>query len=107
MRNLAAGNKVNFTVFTIIVIVIMLILAGAVILVLSNAQEDHEISSSTAIYDNNYNYIELENTAVVSKKWNGNYYLKENETKKEYNLGKYSVQVGKCSFNFGNSTFLD
>ena len=82
MRNLAAGNKVNFTVFTIIVIVIMLILAGAVILVLSNAKEDHEISSSTAIYDNNYNYIELENTAVLSKKWNGNYYLKENETKK-------------------------
>ena len=95
MRNLAAGNKVNFTVFTIIVIVIMLILAGAVILVLSNAKEDHEISSSTAIYDNNYNYIELENTAVVSKKWNGNYYLKENETKKEYNLGKYSVAFDK------------
>lgn len=95
MRNLAAGNKMNFTIFTLIIIIILLIIAGAIFIVLRNGNEEYEVSSSICIYDTNYNYIELENAGIVSKKWTGGYYLKENETKKEYDLGKYSVAFDK------------
>mgnify|MGYP004471553595 FL=1 len=95
MRNLAAGNKMNFTIFTFIVIIILLILAGAVVIVLQNGKTEYEVSSSICVYDSDYNYIELENIGTVSKKWTGGYYLKESQTDKEYNLGSYSVAFDK------------
>lgn len=95
MRNLTSGNKMNFTIFTFIVLIILVILICAVTMVLKNGKEEYEVSSSSCIYDNNYNYIELENDGMISKKWTGNFYLKENITKKEYELGNYGVTFDK------------
>ena len=91
MRNLTAGNKIKFTMFTFIVIVILAIITGGLIIVLGNEKEKYQVESTAFIYDSNYDYIELENAAVISKKWTGNYYLKENLTKKEYKLGENVV----------------
>lgn len=95
MRNLTAGNKMNFTVFAFIVFVILIMIVCAVTMVLNNGKEEYEVSSSACIYDNNYNYIKLENDGVITKKWTGEFYLKENETKKEYELGEYAVAFDK------------
>ena len=95
MRNLTAGNKMNFTIFALIVLVILIILCVAVIMVVRVDKEEYEIPNSMKIYDKDYNFIELENDAKVTKKWTGNYYLKENATKKEYNLGNYAVAFDK------------
>lgn len=95
MRNLTSGNKMNFTIFTFIVLIILVILVCAVVMVLRTEKETYAVSSASCIYDNEYNYIELANDAEISKKWTGNYYLKENETKKEYNLGNYAVSFDK------------
>ena len=95
MRNLTAGNKMNFTIFAFIVLVILLILAGAVFIVLKNGKTEYEVSSSICTYDSNLNYIELGSDGVVTKKWTGGYYLTENDTKEEYNLGNYSVVYDK------------
>ena len=91
MRNLTAGNKMNFTIFVFIVLIIIFMIIIAVINGLKNAKEKYEISNSACVYDYKANYIELENDSLISKKWTGNYYLKEDETKKEYKLGNYSV----------------
>ncbi len=91
MRYLASGNKMNFTIFAIVIVLILVILSFAISLVLRNDKEEYQIENTAFLYDNDYNYIDLENTAVISKKWTGNYYLKEDETNKEYKLGKYSV----------------
>lgn len=91
MRNLSSGNKMRFTVFAFIVLIIIVLIVQAVIIGLRNVKEKYQVSKSACIYDYNYNYIELENGAQISKKWNNNYYLKEDETKNEYKLGKYSV----------------
>ena len=91
MRNLSSGNKMKFTVFTLIVLVIIILIVQAVIIGLRNVKEKYQVSKNACIYDYNYNYIELENSAQISKKWNNNYYLKEDENKNEYKLGKYSV----------------
>lgn len=95
MRNLSAGNKMNFTIFTFVVILILVILVCAIITVLKYEKEEYQVNSSAFIYDNDYNYISLENTAVISKKWTGNYYLKEDTTNEEYKLGKYAVSYEK------------
>lgn len=91
MRNLTAGNKMNFTMFVFIVLIIIFMIIIAVVNGLKNTKEKYEISSSACVYDYKANYIELENDSLISKKWTGNYYLKEDETKKEYKLGNYSV----------------
>ena len=101
MRNLASGNKINFTVFTFVVILILVILVCAVVIVLGYEKEEYQVKQSAFIYDNKYNYIELENPAVISKKWTGNYYLKEDITDKEYKLGDYAISYDV------NSTALD
>ena len=95
MRNLTSGNKMNFTIFAFIVLIILVILCTAVVMVLRTDKEEYDVLSTSSIYDKNYNYIELENDAKISKKWTGNYYLKENTTKKEYNLGNYAVSFNK------------
>ena len=101
MRNLTAGNKMKFTMFTFIVIVILAIIIGGLMIVLGNEKEKYQVESTAFIYDSNYDYIELENAAVISKKWTGNYYLKENTTKKEYKLGEnvVSYDANKKSIN--------
>ena len=91
MRNLTAGNKMNFTMFIFIVLIIIFMIIYAVINGLKNTKEKYEIYSSACVYDYGANYIELENDAQISKKWTGSYYLKEDVTKKEYKLGSYSV----------------
>ena len=105
MRNLTSGNKMNFTVFAVIVLIILIILITSVVMVLKVKKDEYEISSQESIYDKDYNFIELENDAKISKKWTGNYYLKENVTKKEYNLGNYAIAYNKNMRNldlFGN-----
>jgi len=91
LRNLAAGNKMRFTMFTFIVIAILVILICAVIIVLKYEKKEYQVLESAFLYDNDYNYIELENTATISKKWTGSYYLKEDVTNEEYKLGEYAV----------------
>ena len=95
MRNLTSGNKMNFIIFALIILIILIILCVAVIMTLRTEKEEYQVSSTASIYDKDYNYIELENDAKISKKWTGNYYLKENNTKKEYNLGNYAIAFDK------------
>ena len=95
MRNLTSGNKVNFTIFAVIVFAIVVILCGAIVMVLKTDKEEFTVSASESIYDKNYNYIELSNDAKISKKWTGSFYLKEDITKKEYDLGNYAVAYDK------------
>ena len=95
MRNLTAGNKSKFVMFTAVVICILTILCIAVILVLRTNKEEYSVANTVSIYDKDYNYIELASDAKISKKWTGNYYLKEDTSKKEYNLGNYAVSFDK------------
>ena len=95
MINLTAGNKSKFVMFTAVVICILTILCIAVILVLRTNKEEYSVANTVSIYDKDYNYIELASDAKISKKWTGNYYLKEDTSKKEYNLGNYAVSFDK------------
>ena len=65
MRNLASGNKINFTVFTFLVMSILVILVCAIVIVLGYDKTQYQVTSSSFIYDNDYNYIDLENPAKI------------------------------------------
>lgn len=95
MRQLSAGNKMNFTIFIFITIAILFIILLAVINGLRNQTEKYQVSPSACVYDKDYNYIELNNESQIEKKWTGKYYLRENNTQKEYELGNYAVVYDK------------
>lgn len=95
MRNLAAGNKMRFTMFTFIVIIILIMLIIAIVMALGYDKTEYQVLSSAFLYDSEYNHIELNNTATVTKKWTGKYYLKEDGTNKEYKLGDYGISYEK------------
>lgn len=95
MRNLAAGNKMRFTMFTFIVVIILIMLVIAIVMALRYDKTEYQVLSSAFLYDSEYNHIELNNTAIVTKKWTGKYYLKEDGTNKEYKLGDYGISYEK------------
>ena len=49
MRNLTAGNKMNFTIFAFIVLIILIILCIAVVTVLRTDKEEYQVSNSMTI----------------------------------------------------------
>ena len=91
LRKLMAGNKLNFVSLTIIIIAIISILVVILFQALKITKTSYNIESQSAfLYDNEYNPIEVEGTAKIMLKWDGNYYL-ETEDKSTYNLGKQVV----------------
>ncbi len=91
MRKLGKANKKSFTLFTIIVIFIILIFVLGVTKVFSYEKMEYKITSSSFIYDEEYNYIALEGDGIISKNWNGKYYLNISDKNNKYSLGKETV----------------
>ena len=75
MRKLTAGNKMNFTMFAIIIIVIIAILVIFLMQVLKADKQIYQIKANTFLYDSEYNPIELENEATMKLEWDGNYHI--------------------------------
>lgn len=91
MRRLTAGNKKVFTLFTIIIIGIIALLILCLTLILKIPKEEYIIEDGNFLYDENYNPIILESDGLIEKKWTGSYYLMDNGTGEEYELGSHSV----------------
>lgn len=101
MRNLVEGNKKSFTVFGIIVLVIIVLLIVCLLIVTKVETKQYEIEEGTYIYDKDYNLVDMDTSAIMKKKWDGNYYLTMQDNKKEYQLGKtvisYKANVNKLN----------
>lgn len=91
MRKLSSGNKKSFVLFSIIIIGIIAILIGILSLVLKIPKEEYIIEGDNFLYDEDYNPIQLEQEAIIQKKWTGKYYLKNSVKDEEYNLGKQCI----------------
>ena len=91
MRRLMSGNKLNFVSFSIIIIAIIAILVVILLQALKITKQEYNIESQSAfLYDYEYNPIEVEGTATIMLKWDGNYYLKA-KNKETYKLGKQTI----------------
>ena len=91
MRRLTSGNKKVFTTFTIIIIGIIALLIWCLSLMLKIPKEEYLIEGDNFLYDEDYNPIALEEDGLIRKKWTGNYYLKDNITRR-----RIQIRYTKC-----------
>ena len=86
-------NKVLFVIFVFVVLLIISILILAVYSTKKEEVEEYKISSNTITYDENYDYISINENAILKKEWNDNYYLSYDSNK--YVLGTEPVMYNK------------
>lgn len=98
MRALTAGNKKRFAIFALIIITIIILLIFGLRLALNHEVEEYKIESNVTLYDSEYEPFESEETGIITKKWDGNYYLTLDNSKETYKLNSKVV-----SFNETNS----
>ncbi len=96
MRKLTAGNKVNFTVFTIIIIVIIALLIVCLRYVMGIDRTVYQIEANTFVYDSENVPVLIENGGTMQAKWDGNYHIDTNDGL-TYNVGEQSVMYNKSS----------
>ncbi len=104
MRRLIDGNKRVISIFSIIIIGIIAILVLFIVFSFFNTKEEYYVSSGAIAYDMEYDQIKIDSEGRIEKKWDGNYYLYDNEDNK-YNLGSQAIvyDVNKSTLNvFGN-----
>ena len=89
MKPKKGRNKITFVTFIIFVILIIVLFTIVIIKGLKTNKEIYEISSSSLVYDENYNNIEINEKAIITKKWNNKYYLDTTDGK--HTLGEFSV----------------
>lgn len=89
MKQKKGRNKIIFTVFIVFVVLIIILFTLVIIKGLKNEKKIYEVSSSSLVYDENYNNIEIKDKASITKKWNNKYYLESN--KEKYTLGEFTV----------------
>ena len=94
MRKLTVGNKLNFTIFTIIIIVIIFLLVFGLQYVLKIDKQIYTLEASTFLFDSENIPIELENTATMRAEWDNNYHLETTDGKK-YNVGAQPITYNK------------
>lgn len=98
MRALTAGNKKRFAIFAIIIVIIIILLITCLRLALKHETEEYKIESNTTLYDSEYEPLQVEEAGIITKKWDGNYYLTLDNTKETYKLNSEVI-----SFNETNS----
>lgn len=91
MRKLTATNKKTFVIFAFIVVIIIGLFIYGLILALEKEEPKYNTSNTNIFFDNEYNYIKLENDGEIKKSWNGNFYLHDIASKDKYNLGKEAI----------------
>lgn len=96
MRKLTAGNKINFTVFAIVIIVIIVLLIVCLRYVMGIDKTVYQIEPNTFVYDSEYVPVLIENGGTMQAKWDGNYHINTTDGL-TYNVGEQSVMYNKSS----------
>ena len=96
MRKLTAGNKINFTVFAIVIIVIIVLLVVCLRYVMGIDKTVYQIEANTFVYDSENVPVLIENGGTMQAKWDGNYHI-ETVDGLTYNVGEQSVMYNKSS----------
>lgn len=89
MRLLSNQVKRLIAVFAVITLACLALVGAAVVRVISDRDDAYQVSANSVIYDNAYNSVALSEEGVISKGWDGTYYLSSGGEK--YSLGKRNV----------------
>ena len=80
-RKFGKKNIKMFILFSFFVILLICLFIYIVIKALSYEEKKYTINPDSFMYDISNNYVLVKNKAELSKKWDKNYYLKENDKK--------------------------
>lgn len=89
-RKLNLSVKKFIVIFAVLVLVVTGVLFSIAFASMSNKNEEYIVSSDCVAYDQSGSRIALNSSSVISKAWNGDWILKD-EDSKVYSLGKNTV----------------
>lgn len=95
MRNINKQNTMAFNIFGALIAVALIAFSIVVYVVLKQSDSDYEIGQNSIVYTEDNEYVEMISDASLSKKWDGKYYLKMNQDKAVYCLGKNTLIFDK------------
>ena len=87
-------NSLLFVIFILIILLIVTILIISVYNTKQNTLEQYKVSLNNVLYDDEYNFISLEDDAVLKKEWDSNFYLHASKNVK-YSLGTEAILYDK------------
>ena len=89
MRKYDSKNKRNIGIIVVVCLIFAIIFSYFLIKEIKLRQNKYELDSSTVLFDIDKNNILLNETGVIRKKWNKNYYLTyKNE---DYQIGPHVI----------------
>lgn len=89
-------NSLLFVIFIIIILLIIGILIMSVYNTKQSSLEQYKVSLNNVLYDDEYNYVLLDDDAILKKEWDNNFYLYLNKGGK-YSLGTETVFYDKST----------
>lgn len=92
------NNTFLFVLFSFVVILIIVLFGYGLFQTLSYDKSVYSVKDGSFMYDVDYNYVTLSNTAKLQQRWDKNYYLKEDETNKVTNLGNDVIIYNKDDY---------
>ena len=95
MRKLDKKNTISFNIFGALIVLGLIALTVSVVMVIRSRTGSETIAASSVVYNDENEYILLDKDGKLSKKWDGNYYLKSG--KENYSLGPNAVVFDKNS----------
>lgn len=95
MRKLDKKNTISFNIFGALIVLGLIALTVSVVMVIRSRTGSETIAASSVVYNDENEYILLDKDGKLSKKWDGNYYLKSG--RENYSLGPNAVVFDKNS----------
>lgn len=93
MRKLDKKNTISFNVFGALILLGVIALTVSVVAVVRSRTGTETIAPSSVVYNDANEYVSLEKEGKLSKKWDGNFYLKSNG--ENYSLGPNAIIYDK------------
>lgn len=90
MRKINKKNKISFNIFGVCLATLIIAFTMVIVNVMANSESAYDVKKGSIIYDYDNNYIDVASDGQITKKWNGEYYLKL-DNGGDYKLGNESV----------------
>ena len=96
----SVNNKKSFVLFALIIVIIIGLFIVSFLKFNTIDNQKYDVKSNSNYYDEDYNFITVEQTGYTTQKINGDYYLyqKKNNTQTKENMGKNPVIFNKNDY---------
>lgn len=109
MRKLNKQNTMSFNIFGGLIVAALVIFSIGVISVVRSSSDTYTVPQTCAVYTEDNEYIDMISEGVLTKEWDGKYYVKLKADKSTYCLGKntaiFDNATGKLTI-YGSAFYI-